>query len=155
MTIEKLNLLMVGIQTVVLVLSFGALIWQLKQIARSMRNDAYSRVIDDYSRITERLLESKSLSSRFYEGNNEFKKLSDDEQEYYNYIGLSAAFFERVYLLHRQGGIDASIWSSWERWIQDVWLNSKLFSTFWKNEHRYFTEEFARFVDAHLNKARA
>ena len=65
----------------------------------------------------------------------------------YNYIGLSLALFERIYLLSRKGSIEPEIWASWERWLIGSWFRVSLFALFRESEREYFTTEFAGYID--------
>jgi hypothetical protein len=148
MKTEEWTLVLTAVQTIVIVLSFAALIWQLRQVARSLQQDAYSRAIEDYTEIAGRLLDKPQLNKFFYEDNTAFQALTDDEKDFYNYLGLSFALFERIYLLAQRGSIDSRIWASWERWLTDGWFRSRLFDTFWQNERTFFTTDFHEFVDS-------
>ena len=52
MKTEQLILILMALQTLIFGLTFVGLVRQLRRINQSMRNDAYSKAIDDYSRIT-------------------------------------------------------------------------------------------------------
>ena len=144
---EEWTLILTVVQTIVIVLSLMALIWQLRQFTRSLQHDAYSRAIEDYSQIAGHLLDKPQLNQFFYEDNTDFQALTGDQKDFYNYLGLSFALFERIYLLARQGSIQPRIWDSWERWLIDGWFRLRLFDTFWRRERTFFTTDFYEFVD--------
>lgn len=152
MKTEDWALIMTIVQTVVTILTFGALIWQLIKVNATLRQDAYSRAVEDYTQMMNRLLEKPKLSNFFYEGIKSFEELSDDEKDFYNYIALSATLFERIYLLSNKGSLDPEIWQSWERWLIDGWFRVKLFETFWVGEGQFFTKSFQEFVNRELDK---
>jgi hypothetical protein len=147
MKIEDWTLILSAVQTIAIVLSFAALIWQLRQVNSSLQQDAYSKAIEDYSQMMNHLLQKPNLNRFFYEGIAEFESLSDDEKDFYNYMALSFALFERIYLLANKGAVESGIWSSWERWLADAWFRPKLFEIFWKNERTFFTADFCKLVD--------
>ncbi len=144
---EEWTLILTAVQTVVIVLSFAVLIWQLRQVTRNLQQDAYSRAIEDYTEIAGHLLEKPQLNQFFYEDNAAFQALTADQKDFYNYLGLLFALFERIYLLARRGSIEPRIWASWERWLVDGWFRLRLFDTFWQHERTFFTTDFYEFVD--------
>ena len=144
---EQWIMILTAVQTVTIVLSFAALIWQLRQVNRSLQQDAYARAIEDYSQMMGHLLDKPKLNRFFYEGNTDFEALPDDQKDFYNYLALSFALFERIYLLSRKGSVEPHIWASWERWLTEGWFRPKLFETFWTNEGTFFTADFYEFVD--------
>lgn len=146
MKTEDWTLVLGIVQTVVIILSFGALVWQLFQVNRNLKQDAYSRAIEDHSQMVNRLLEKPRLNRFFYEGVKDFEILNADEKDFYNYIALSFTLFERIYLLSRRGAVEPQIWSSWEKWLVEGWFRLQLFEIFWKNEGVFFTEDFREFI---------
>ncbi|MEK6304091.1 MAG: hypothetical protein AABO41_25660 [Acidobacteriota bacterium] len=147
MRTEQLVLILMALQTLIFGLTFVGLVRQLRRINQSMRNDAYSKAIDDYYRITQLLLEKPSLNRIFYSANASFKSLDSDQQDFYNYLALSVGFLERIYLLFKQGLVDRGTWESWERWLTLHWFQFELFDLFWKNERTFFSADFCQYVD--------
>jgi hypothetical protein len=102
-----------GIGTLVVsIVGFFILIRQLRQFHQNMQYDAYSKHIEDYSRITQLLIEKPHLNKFFYSANPEFGKLKDEEKDFYNYLGLSLGFLERLFTLYKKGWIDDITWSA-------------------------------------------
>jgi hypothetical protein len=147
MKAEDLTLILSVIQTVVIVFTLVALIWQLRQVVRALQQDALSRAIDDYSQMMNHLLVKPNLNRFFYEGIKDFESLSDDQKDFYNYIALSITLFERIYLLAKKGAIEPTIWESWERWLTNGWFRVGLFQTYWANEKTFYTTDFCKYVD--------
>lgn len=147
MKTEDLTLVLTAIQTIVILFTFAALIWQLRQVVRALQQDALSRAIDDYSQMMSHLLVKPTLNRFFYQGIKDFESLSDDQKDFYNYIGLSITLFERIYLLAKKGAIEPAVWESWERWLTNGWFRIELFPIYWANEKTFYTAEFCKFVD--------
>ena len=129
---EEWTLILTVVQTIVIVLSLMALIWQLRQFTRSLQHDARPRAIEDYSQIAGHLLDKPQLNQFFYEDNTDFQALTETKRTFTTTLGSSFALFERIYLLARQGSIQPRIWDSWERWLIDGWFRLRLFDTFWR-----------------------
>lgn len=140
------------VQAIGTVLTFGALIFQLRKINSNLQHDAYSRTIEDYSQMVNQFLVKPELSSFFYEGIKEFEDLTEEEKDFYNYISLSMTLFERIYLLSKKGSLEPEIWKSWEHWLIIGWFRLKLFETYWRTEREFFTKSFQEFVDNKLKE---
>lgn len=147
MKTEQLTVILMAVQTLIFSLTLAGLIWQLRRLNQSIRNDAYSNAIDDYYRITQLLLEKPQLNRIFYSGNAEFGGLNSDHQDFYNYLALSMGFLERIYLLFKQGWVDRATWESWERWLTLHWFQLEPFDLFWKNEGAFYSVDFRKYVD--------
>jgi hypothetical protein len=151
MTPEQWTVLLTGIQTFIVILSFAALIWQMRQLNRTLRQDAYARAIEDYSQMGNYLMDKPHLNRFFYAGNPVVEALNDEEKDCYNYVALVMTLFERIYLLNSKGNLDHEIWESWERWLIHAWLPMTMFSVFWNAERQFYTTSFSRYIDATLD----
>lgn len=152
MKTEDWSLILTATQTVIIMFTFVALIWQLRQVVRALQQDALSRAIDDYSQMMSHLLQKPHLNRFFYKGIKDFESLSEEEKDFYNYIALSLTLFERIYLLAMRGAIEPDIWESWERWLTNGWFRIELFQTHWANEKIFYTRAFCKFVDEKLEE---
>lgn len=148
---EQWTVLLTGIQTVIVILSFTTLIWQMRQLNRRLRQDAYARAIEDYSQMGSYLMVKPHLNGFLYAGNPVVEALNDEEKDCYNYVALVMTLFERIYLLKSKGNLDNEIWESWERWLIQTWLPMNMFNLFWDAERQFYTTRFSRYIDATLN----
>lgn len=147
MKTDELIALLTLIQTTFIFLTFVCLVWQLKKLRQSMRQDAYSRAIEDYYQMTNRLIDKPCLNQFFYKGNSDFQALDKPAQDFYNYLALSFALFERIFLLSTKKEIEPRIWASWKRWLIDAWFRADHFDIFWRHERTFFTTDFTAFID--------
>jgi hypothetical protein len=147
MTTEQISLILTAIQTIIIVLTFIGIIWQLRQFNRNMRNDAYSKAIEDHSRISQILIDKPQVNKEFYANNADFKNLDSAQQDFYNYLALSIGLLERIFLLFKKGWIDQETWEAWERWLIQHWFHIGLFELFWENERRFYSMSFYQYVD--------
>jgi hypothetical protein len=146
MNLQELNLTLSLIETGAIVLSLALVFYQLREVSRGLKENAYDRAVDDYSQMMVQLLDKPNLNKLFYEENAVFKELNDDQKDFYNYMALSFALFERIFLLWKKGDIEPHIWDSWERWLTE-WFRPQLFVVFWSHERTFFTIDFYQFVD--------
>lgn len=135
------------VQTIVVVASLYALWHQLRQFNQNMQYEAYTRHMDDYSRLTEILIEKPELNQLFYCSNSDFAKLENTEKDYYNYLGLAVGFLERLYMFHQKRWSDEQTWVAWELWVTEQWFPQKVFDIFWKNEGHYFVKPFYEWLN--------
>src|SRR5690348_4213872 len=117
MNIAVIALIFSAIQTIAIVCSFIAVIWQLKQFNQSIQHDAYSKLAEFSSQYIELILDKPALSNLFYQNNADFTHLDDTHKSFYNFIVIILSFYERLYLLVKLRGIDKKTWEAWERWL--------------------------------------
>jgi hypothetical protein len=95
---------------------------------------AYEKHIEEYSRITQLLIERPHLNKEFYSRNPEFLALPPEAQDFYNYLALAFGFQERLWVSYSKGSTDKVVWDSWDRWFAEQWFPLELFAIFWRNE---------------------
>ena len=149
---EILTLTFTAVQTLVIVSSLVALWRQLKQANEIAKVHAYEQHMEDYSRITQLLIEKPHLNETFYARNPDFLKLSPQERDFYNFLGLAFGFQERLYVSYKKDLTDKDTWESWERWFAEQWFPLEIFAVFWKHEGHYFITDFYDVVTAKYEK---
>jgi hypothetical protein len=135
------------IQTFVIVVSMIFVFFQVRQFNKTLHQDAYSKAVDYYVKTNELLLEKPALTKFFYAKNEGFLQLTEEERDFYNYLGLIVGFYEHLYLLSLKKWIDHRTWESWERWLAQSVLPAELFKVFWKNEGELFHVGFYQYVN--------
>lgn len=114
---ETYSLILGVVQAVAIVISLVALWWQLRQFNENMKCDAYARHVEDYSRVSELLIEHPELARIYHQGQGEVDDLNDEDKKFYNFVALVIGYYERLFNLHRRGWIDDKTWASWEVWL--------------------------------------
>lgn len=147
MNIPFLSFIATALQTLIVFISVILFYHQLKQFNQTLHQDAYSKAVDYYVKTNELLIEKPSLTRFFYSTNPDFFHLNQDQQDFYNYLGLILGFFEHLYLLSKKGWVDSKTWESWERWLIIVIFPTDIFDVFWKNERVLFHVDFYKYVD--------
>lgn len=149
---EKLSLVLGAVQAIAIIVSLFALWWQMRQVNENMKCDAYARHVEDYSRVSELLIEHPELAKAYHARQTEVDSLSDDNKKFYNFIALVIGFYERLHNLHKRGWIDQPTWATWEVWLVEQWFPLELFEIFWRNEEKWNNADFARFIDQKYNE---
>lgn len=145
---ESIGLAFTVMQTLLIVASLVAVWWQLKQANDIAKVHAYEKHMEDYSHITRMLIEKSDLNEIFYSKNPDFLKLSPQERDFYNYLGLAFGFQERLWVSYDKGLTDDKTWESWDRWFAEQWFPLEIFGVFWSHEGRYFITPFYEAVNA-------
>jgi hypothetical protein len=147
MDIQILSLALNALQTVAIVISLAALIYQLRQFSQSLQQDAYTKLAEYSMKISELLLQDQQLANAVYQCNTDYLKLNNTQKALYGYIGLILGLYERLYLLFKIKGIDHKNWKSWDKWLVEANFPLDLFEVFWKNENTSYHEDFCKYVD--------
>jgi len=151
---ERSYLLLMAFQTVVFALSAAVVGWQLRQFRKSMNYQAYHRHVDEFSRMSQLLLEKPHLNALFQAGPKPGEG-PDIERDCYIYLGLCLGCFENVFVLRKKKWSDEEAWLAWERWFCERWFTLPLFHTFWSHEKSYYLREFQTYVNDKLREQKA
>lgn len=143
---ETYSLILGVVQAVAIVISLVALWWQLRQFNENMKCDAYARHVEDYSRVSELLIEHPELARIYHQGQGEVDDLNDEDKKFYNFVALVIGYYERLFNLHRRGWIDDKTWASWEVWLVEQWFPMEMFHRYWRNEGQWFHSDFDHFI---------
>ena len=147
MDIQILSLALNTLQTVAIVISLAALIYQLRQFSQSIQQDAYTKIAEYSMKISELVLQGRALADHLYQHDVDYLKLNNSQKDLYNYLVLIAGLYERLYLLFTIKGIDKKTWSPWERWLIDAIFPLNLFEAFWEKNRTWYHEDFCKYLD--------
>ena len=154
--VETLSLWFSGVQTVAIVISLFALWRQLRQFNENMRYDAYSKYVEDASRVSELLLTHPKLNAIYFSQQSEVSKLDDEQKDFYNFLALVLGFCERLYNLtfNKKWG-DEATWKTWDTWLTVQWFPIALFEVYWRNEKLWYTVDFRNWIDRRYEQYQA
>ena len=62
-------------------------------------------------------------------------------------------FYQRLWLMERDGVLDDEIWDGWERWLEDGIVTIPLFQIVWEDERHYYHPDFITYVNGKLAAA--
>ncbi len=109
------------LQNVILLVTLGAVVWQLIQVRRATLRDAVLRAVEDHDRVNELLLQYPQLN-RFIDPDGNYAGWPRDEDDFATLLTLALGRFERLYMFQREGVVDKALWDSWVRWVKNTWL---------------------------------
>lgn len=147
MDIQVLSLMFNAIQTLIITISLGLLIYQLKQFNQNLQQDAYTKLADYSMKINELVLQGKPLADQLYQHHTDYLELSNDQKDLYLYLALIFGLCERLYLLFIMKGINRKTWAAWERWLTEAIFPLDVFETFWQIERTWYHEDFSNYID--------
>jgi hypothetical protein len=101
-----------------ILLTVVALVLNLRNATLATRQDAYSRSLDYYAQLHQVEINSPNIMSMIYGPGDRFTALSPADQERYQYLIQVIEFYQRLWLMHRDGVLDDDIWAGWEQWLR-------------------------------------
>src|SRR5712692_4499771 len=116
------------VQTVVLTLTLVIFIFTLRSQNKTIKEQAYTKVMDDYGDSMRMLSERPELYAFQLELFNATRRTPGREQKSYtreemvirNYVVMLYGFFERIHFLYRRKWIDEETWRQWAAFLQVV-----------------------------------
>ncbi len=117
------------LQNVILLVTLGAVVWQLIQVRRATLRDAVLRAVEDHDRVNELLLQYPQLN-RFIDPDGNYAGWPRDEDDFATLLTLALGRFERLYMFQREGVVDKALWDSWVRWVKNTWLAGRSLKRF-------------------------
>jgi hypothetical protein len=125
-----------------------ALVYQVVASEDEARRAAYADVLDTYYEINRLQFEHPEVWRLMYPGEGDAARLGEDERQALQYTYFTLNFFERLYLLHRDGAIDDERWKAWETWIRYSLTSSALFRAVWDDSCGLRHAAFGAYVEA-------
>lgn len=112
-----------------------ALLYQVTDSEEELRRATYAELLDTYYDINQMQVEQpevwRVMYPLEYPGDVEPTTLSEAEQFAVGNTYFIMSFFERIYLLYRDGDIEEERWKAWESWIDYSLTTSPLFQQVW------------------------
>jgi hypothetical protein len=143
------------VQTVVLSLTLLIFILSFRSQNKAIQEQAYQKVLDDYSDIIRMQAETPELYrfqlelfDRIGQGSRE-QKYSREDMVIRNYVIMIYGFFERVHLLYRRKWIDADTWKQWAAFLK-LMANHPVFREIHKSSGEMWDKPFVDYVDSLL-----
>jgi hypothetical protein len=123
-----------------------ALLYQVIDSQEQSRHDAYSQLLDTYSRIDQMQLDHPEIFEVIYPG-DVYNRIGEEERLAQQYTYAVLDFFNRVYMLHLDGGIDDSTWAGWRSWIDYTFTASDYFRRAWDENCVVYHAEFVAYIE--------
>jgi hypothetical protein len=77
----------------------------------------------------------------------EYNRIGNDEKIALQYTYALLDFFDRVYIMHRDGVIDDEMWKRWESWIVYSFTASGFFLKAWNSNCALYHAEFIAYIE--------
>jgi hypothetical protein len=124
-----------------------ALVYQVTASEDEANRASYADVLDTYYEINRLQIDHPDVWRLMYPDEDEFARLGEDERLALQYTYFTLNFFERLYLLHRDGVIDDERWKAWEVWIDYSLSTSALFQDVWHESCGLHHADFVTYIE--------
>jgi hypothetical protein len=128
-----------------------ALTYQVIASEEESRRTSYAELLNTYYEINQMQIEHPEIWRVIYPGEEEFARLGEDERLALQYTYFTMNFFERLYLLYRDGVIDDQRWKAWESWIRYSLSTSVIFQDVWRESCGLHHADFIAYVEANFD----
>jgi hypothetical protein len=144
------------VQTTVVTLTLVVFILSFRSQNKAIQEQAYQKVMDDYSDAIRMLSDRPELSSFQAELFNlnrgtERKTLSREDLVIRNFVVMMYGFFERVYSLYRRKWIDEETWRQWAAFLEVVAVHP-VFRDIHLSSTEMFDKPFVDYVSSILDR---
>ncbi len=147
------------VQTVVLTLTLVIFILTFRSQNKAIKEQAYEKVLDDYSTAMRMLVETPELYRFQLELFNasqgtlgrEQRQYTRDEMVIRNYVIMLYGFFERVYFLYRRKWIDEDTWKQWSAFLELMTIHP-VFKDVHQSSREMWDKPFVDYVASLLNR---
>lgn len=142
------------VQTVVITLTLVIFILSFRSQNKAIQEQAYQKVLDDYTDIIRMQAETPELYRFQLElfrrvgtpsGRN-LKEFSREDLIIRNYVVMIYGFFERVYFLYRRRWIDDDTWRQWAAFLQ-LMANHPVFREVHNSSSEMWDKPFVDYVN--------
>ena len=128
-----------------------ALLYQVIASEEESQRASYADVLDTYYEINQMQIEHPEVWRLMYPGEQDAALMGADERLALQYTYFTMNFFERLYLLYRDGVIDAERWKAWETWIGYSLSTSAMFQDVWHDGCGMYHSDFVAYVEANYD----
>jgi uncharacterized membrane protein len=131
-----------------------ALLYQVIASEEEAQRASYADLLDTYYEINQMQIEHPEVWRLIYPSEDESARLGEDERLALQYTYFTMNFFERLYLLYRDGVIDDERWKAWESWIDYSLSTSALFQSVWDDGCGMYHTDFVAYIEATYDDGR-
>ncbi len=131
-----------------------ALLYQVIASEEESQRASYADLLDTYYEVNQMQIEHPEVWRLIYPSEDESARLGEDERLALQYTYFTMNFFERLYLLYRDGVIDDERWKAWESWISYSLSTSALFQSVWDDGCGMYHSDFVAYIEATYDDGR-
>jgi hypothetical protein len=147
------------VQTIVLTLTLLVFIFSFRSQDKAIKEQAYQKVLDDYTAIIKMPLDIPELFSFQVELFNragrpirgENKTISREDLIIRNYVIMMYGFFERLHFLYRRKWIDEDTWKQWAAFLK-LMATHPVFREVHQSSREMWDKPFVDFVNNLLDQ---
>ncbi len=127
------------IQTVVAVIGFAAVVYQLRQVERSVRSATRWSIYDIAGRIKQNIIDDPELRPYF----DENKEITADDNKYAKVMAMADYYCLYLEKIATQGeGLSKENVVAWNEYIRGVYNNSYVIRDHLNNNKEWYSKEF-------------
>lgn len=128
-----------GIQTLVAVIGFGAVIYQLRQVERSVRSAARWSIYDLAGRIKQNLIDDPELKPYF----DDNKKIDSSDDNYQKVMAMADFYCLYLEKIATQGeGLSKENVIAWNIYVRNVYTRSYAIRHYLEDKKTWYSKEF-------------
>lgn len=131
-----------------------ALLYQVIASEEESQRASYADLLDTYYEINQMQIAHPEVWRLIYPSEEGSARLGEDERLALQYTYFTMNFFERLYLLYRDGVIDDERWKAWETWISYSFSTSAMFQNVWDDGCGMYHTDFVAYIEATYDDGR-
>ena len=133
-----------SIQTIVAVIGFGAVVYQLSQVERSVRSATRSNIYDLAARVKQNIIDNPELRPYFHES----KKITANDKNYDKVMAVADLFCLYLENIATQGeGVSKENRRAWGEYIRDKYESCPAIKMHLKSNESSYSEEFWKILN--------
>ena len=141
-----------ALQLLVLVISAGIIVFQLRQTNRISRANAYQDLTSTFAQFITLLATNPTVAAIYSRGRLSPNKLSKaSKDQFFLLCGLMFSFHENIYILHKKGLLEDDYYLGWSRDL-DKNLEQEGFIEYWRAQGDEYSSAFTKRVGDALDR---
>ena len=131
------------IQTGVAVVGFGAVIYQLSQVERSVRSATRWSIYDLAARVKQNIIDNPEARPYFHEG----KEIAEDDKNYDKVMAIADMFCLYLEKIATQSeGISEENKKAWSEYVRGVYENCPAIQIHLEGKEQWYSDEFWKII---------
>jgi hypothetical protein len=123
-----------------------ALLYQVIDSEEDAKQQAQSQLLETFNQVNQLQIDHPEIFEVIYPDET-YNRIGDDEKIALHYTYAALSFFDRVYVLYRDGVIDERAWRGWENWISYAFTTSDYFLRAWDDNCGVYHPAFVAYIE--------
>lgn len=152
MTLEDINYIAQTVGVVAILGTFVAVLIQMRQTNRLLRNQAKRAHIDESKAISVALYQTPGLADSFLRAaSGGLDALSPTERfQILAFLMAAERNWEGMFVQYQDGQIDEELWQAHSRHSQAAWNDNPAMAEFWRLRREFFMPEYRKYREAQI-----